>query len=432
MFTHVKNLAAGSRSLPTALFNYLFRPEKKQLAAGNHVFIAACLAGGAVVGSFVSVYFVSGVIYALFHLSRGNVSLSRDRIAVIAAMAFASYFFAELIAVVVHPGGKSITNLTSDVAFLGLLPLYSLMTANCYRLMRYLERTAAVVSIIGAMVALVFFRGPTSRVELSAGNAGVLAVLASLLLLINMNALVRNDRNYRPLALFGCVASAYLILATGMRALWPAVLLLPVLVLWFQRSMAGLEVNRKSVAVGVGVVLLFGLMAYPILNNRIEKFVTDFHNADVTGQSNSIGDRLLLWRAGASLISESPWFGHGPGHVVEVMTQRTHELRPNAAPLGFSHFHNAAINVLVRSGVFGLLAVLSIFIVPLWSVYRATNGWNDRSPLVLLLGGQLTYLLSGATGIMFGHDILDAVFITLNVFTLYLATHWASPEEPAL
>ncbi len=231
MFTYVKNLAAGSRTLPTALFSYFFRPDKKLLAAGNHVFIAASLAGGAVLGSFVSVYFVSGVLYALFHLTRGNVHLSRDRIAVITATAFASFLLAEMIAAAIHPGGKSTANLVSDVAFLGLLPLYSLMMADSHLLLRQLEKTAAVVSTIGALVAFVFFRGPASRVELSAGNAGVLAVLASLLLLINMNAMVRNDRKYRPVALIGCVASAYLILATGMRALWPAILLLPVLVL---------------------------------------------------------------------------------------------------------------------------------------------------------------------------------------------------------
>jgi O-antigen ligase len=432
MLTYVRNLAASSRSLPTVLFNYFFRPDDKLLATGNHVFIAACLAGGALTGSFVSVYFVSGIIYALFHLSRGNVNLSRDRMAVFAAMAFASYFFAELIAVIVHPGGKSTANLTSDVAFLGLLPLYSLMKADSNRLMLYLEKTAAVVSTIGALVAVVFFRGPTSRVELSAGNAGVLAVLAALLLLINMNALARNDRNSRLVALIGAVASAYLILVTGMRALWPAILLLPVLALWLQRAMAGLKADRKSIAVGMCLALLFGFMTYPILKNRYEKFVTDFHNADTTGQSNSIGDRLLLWRAGVSLIAENPWFGHGPGHVVEVMTQRTQELQPNAVPLGFSHFHNAAITILVRSGIFGLLAALSIFIVPLSLVYRATKGWHDRSPLVLLAGGQITYLLSGATGIMFGHDILDAVFITLNVFALYLASDWKSRSEPKL
>jgi O-antigen ligase len=432
MLTHIKNMAVSSRSLPAALFNYFFKPTDKLLAAGNHVFIAACLAGGAVTGSFVSVYFVSGILYALFHLARGNVKLSRDRIAVIAAMAFASYFFAEMIAVFMHPGGKSTANLTSDVAFLGLLPLYSLMMADSNLLLRRLEKTAAVVSGVGAVVAFIFFRGPTSRVELSAGNAGVLAVLASLLLLININALVRNEPKYKSVALIGGVAAAYLILVTGMRALWPAIILLPVLVLWLQRTVAGLKLNRKNIGLGVSVVLVFGLLSYPILNNRIEKFVTDFQNAGVTNQSNSIGDRLLLWRAGASLIAENPWFGHGPGHVVEVMTQRTNELRPSAAPLGFSHFHNAAINVLVRSGILGLLAVMSIFIVPLTLVHRATRGSNDRSPLALLAGGQLTYLLSGATGIMFGHDILDAVFITLNVFVLYLAKHQSPSVRPAL
>lgn len=432
MLTHIKNMAVSSRSLPTALFNYFFKPNDKLLATGNHVFIAACLAGGAVTGSFVSVYFISGILYALFHLARGNIKMSRDRIAVIAAIAFASYFIAEMIAVVMHPGGKSTANLTSDVAFLGLLPLYSLMMADSNLLLRRLEKTAAVVSSVGALVALIFFRGPTSRVELSAGNAGVLAVLASLLLLININALVRHEPKTKSIALVGSVAAAYLIMVTGMRALWPAIILLPVLVLWIQRTIAGFALNRKSIGLGVGVVLVFGLLSYPILNNRIEKFVTDFQVAGVTNQSNSIGDRLSLWRAGVSLIAENPWFGHGPGHVVEVMMQRTSELRPEATPLGFSHFHNAAINILVRSGVFGLLAVMSIFIVPLTLVYRATRGWNDRSPFALLAGGQLTYLLSGATGIMFGHDILDAVFVTLNVLTLYLATHWALTEDPAL
>jgi O-antigen ligase len=86
----------------------------------------------------------------------------------------------------------------------------------------------------------------------------------------------------------------------------------------------------------------------------------------------------------------------------------------------FTHAHNVFLNAMVRSGVFGLLAAIGLFAVPLALAARAPKDATGRAGFALMACVCVAYLVNGAVNISFGHDILDAVYIYTTIAFCYL------------
>jgi O-antigen ligase len=125
-----------------------------------------------------------------------------------------------------------------------------------------------------------------------------------------------------------------------------------------------------------------------------------------------------MWRAGYLLFLEQPILGQGPGNSAGLMAVKTKEI--SGIELGFTHYHNAAINELVRSGIVGFAALAGLFLVPFAFCLRAKKDDAAMAGFFVLCSVQSAYLLSGLTGIMLGHDILDSVYLTAVTFSLYM------------
>ncbi len=130
-------------------------------------------------------------------------------------------------------------------------------------------------------------------------------------------------------------------------------------------------------------------------------------------------------RASLTLIAEHPVLGFGPGSARELMWEAT--LKDGGKPLGYSHFHNFALDALVRSGLFGLIALAAIFVIPLTFALKRRTDPISRFGLAMLVVIDVTYMMSGTLGIMFHHDILDALF----VYSLAVACFLVFGEDEA-
>jgi O-antigen ligase len=165
-------------------------------------------------------------------------------------------------------------------------------------------------------------------------------------------------------------------------------------------------------------VLIIGALASGMIMQRVEVAMNDLQEISKNDFSSSLGSRVILWKAGAQMIVERPLLGYGPGNVEGKISEIDEDF---GTPVGsFTHFHNVVINELVRAGVVGLVALMSMFAVPLYFVFRAPKTELRSWALAMLTGSQAAYLLSGMAGIMIGHDILDTLFIVVTVLCLYL------------
>jgi O-antigen ligase len=401
-----------------AVIGYFLWPSRTALEVTNIVFFCICLCFAPLLGSTVSVYVISGVVYCAWHVARSGTPWPARRPILWSALAFFAFFLAEAIAGLAHPGGKWVSEIVENVPFLGLWPLYGIILADRERLIGPLEKSAVAASVLGALLT-----GPVrfswERAELMAGNPGVLAVLASILFAINLLGFNRRTDRTRWWSALGSACSAYIILATGMRALWPVVVVIPILArLFFVKTAPRKPTPFPAYVAGFLVLLFVAAFGFQLVSNRVGEAQNDLSAAGHQDYATSIGRRLLMWRAGYLLFLEEPIFGQGPGNSANLMAVETREI--SGVELGYTHYHNAVITELVRSGIVGLAALAGLFIVPFSFCLRAKKDDAAMAGFFILCCVQSAYLLSGLTGIMLGHDILDSVYITAVTFSLYM------------
>lgn len=388
------------------------------MAKGNAWFFALCLCAGCLTGSLISVYTIGGVLIGILQILRGFVPLPSNKAVMATSLAFAAFFGSELLASLVNPGGDALQKIGSNTLFLGLLPLSALLVVNRKHLVDVTEKSAAFFGIAGAVIAILLPVPIEGRMELAAGNAGILAVLAGILYVINTIAFFRAGQSYWRYAMAGMIGAAIMILLSGMRALWPCLVLIPIVTFV---CFTGRSFDRVVFTKLLGILCGVGLLALIFSETIVERFAAAQQNIEQMTQNNlssSLGYRVVMWKGSAEMISKQPLLGYGPGNVESQIKQVFVNAGLPAA--GFSHFHNVMINELMRAGIVGLVALMSMFAVPLYCVYRAEENGFRSVALAMIIGTQSVFLLSGATGIMFGHDIMDALFLSAMAYVLYL------------
>lgn len=401
------------------MIRYLLNPDSRLLGIGNLVYFSVCLCGGVLLGSTVSVYTIAGIIFGSYHLLRGTYILKANSSVTAVGLAFFAYFCTNVLTTAVHFGGYWMGELVSTAIFLGFVPLISLVRAKNQDILTALEISAAIVPIIATPSAIDMIYQGYIRIELAAGNAGVTAVLASVLYLINLVAIFRGKSHYFLLSYVGVFTSFLILIFTGMRALLPVIVILPIFLFWYYHRRQNFDYSNKQISRAMVIVFVFAIVAYPTVSERLYASFTDLQEISKGDTNSSLGQRAELWQAGWALFLESPLFGHGPGNVGSVMTQKTAELTGHA--LGYSHFHNAIISELVRSGLVGFLALTMIFWIPIREIRNCSNQKGASEGFVLLAGTHIIYFASGVTGIMINHDLLDSTLLTMTVLCVYLS-----------
>ena len=167
-----------------------------------------------------------------------------------------------------------------------------------------------------------------------------LAGVLSLTLLVGLPRLLL-DTTSRPwlglawLASLGGLAATYtrgawLGFVSGILALWPLI-------------------QRRRWLLAAGLLLLgVAVLAGP--HHLRERALTMTDLDDVTFK-----ERTYMWRSGIAMWREHPWFGVGPGGVKR---EYRHYALPEAVRQRTGHVHNTPLQILVETGLVGLLAWL--------------------------------------------------------------------------
>ncbi|MDN5929362.1 MAG: hypothetical protein L0I29_20080, partial [Hyphomicrobiales bacterium] len=113
-----------------------------------------------------------------------------------------------------------------------------------------------------------------------------------------------------------------------------------------------------------------------------------------------------------------PIFGQGPGNAKRLLSERSDELI--GIRFGYSHYHDVFLNYAVRDGILGVLIVLAMILAPLILAARHRRDELGTYGFAFLAGIEIAFLLAGAIGIMFGQDIMDALFMISTITGAYL------------
>ena len=390
--------------------------RRPTLDESNLVYTSIMIGWGAVIGSAISFMLSGAIIWAFFRLYQRRIVLPSRREILWIGGAFILFFLSETLAgVVSFSGYQTLKQIVENLPFLGFLFIYArLALSRREDVLRAVEIGA--VSGAFATLALGLFQAavlgyPWTRVEGMTGNPGPFALVAAVLYCITLVTAVHRRDRMREIALLAALAAAGALILSGMRSLWPILVLAPLVPLFVFRSRIGRAAFGRIALLACVAALLLGYLSYDIVQPRVAVIAEDY--ARIVHQSdydNSLGQRLKMWRVGLEVAAEKPIFGRGPGEVMNLPEEAGEGGRGEPV-YTYTHFHNFLVNAMVRSGIVGLAAVLFMLVLPVWiCASRPRDDIGDFGFAMLLLL-ELSYVLSGLFGIMLGHDIADTLFI---------------------
>ena len=273
---------------------------------------------------------------------------------------------------------------------------------------------------------------------------GSLSLTFGLLSLISIK-LHNNDSKWQiAFKLIGFCAGIYLSIASGSRTGWLAV---PIIgLLWIYSGHEKFTLPTKIMTVTTIIALIFS--SYFLSSNvhqRINEAQQDIlnyqWNSNNPNDYNSVGARISFARMAVFLLEQRPLGGWGDGNFESVI---------NDPALNFSRletkkvaleagFHNDITANMVRSGVWGLVATVALFLIP--AIFFAHNmrskHKNQRDVAFLALAFLICQFISSLSMEIFNlrysasfFGLMIAVFCGQILF--YMSHHNAEPDRQTI
>lgn len=273
--------------------------------------------------------------------------------------------------------------------------------------------------VLGAVLAVIKIHLLTTGGVIRPQNIGFLATIpfSDMALLFGVIALVSIGWNSLDeklavlLKVLACGAGIYVTILSQTRGSWLAIPVFAVTALMLLRN---IRIRYRLTILVITLVALGTVFTCSdVVKTRIAAAKSDMTQyADQENTDTSLGVRLQLWRASWELFKENPVVGVGRENFSDGLESLAARNIITPLATSFSHSHNEILFNMAILGVFGLLAILSIYLVPGYyfarelrnpdSIVRTAAGMG----LVLCLG----FFVFGLTDMMFFWSVLGGVY----------------------
>ncbi len=185
------------------------------------------------------------------------------------------------------------------------------------------------------------------------------------------------------------------------RAGWVAAIIMALVWLALNRK----ELTFKKVAAGLTILIITLITFYFFIDSfkiRIDAAIAEFMQWQTNWQiQTSTGIRLTMWKMTAHLFSQSPWIGYGDFSTLPV-TKDPYILSfadaESIMTIQCCGPHNEVAAQTLRSGIFGISALLAIYMIPVYIFIRSRVSQSTLMGMMLCTGvficGFLTEMLS--------------------------------------
>lgn len=392
----------------------------------NRYYMIVMYAALGIGGSVFSIMAVGAAVFSTAKIFLGRLTMTRQPMILSVAVAGLAYFGSGLLIIAANPADAANYTLAIErLIFLGFLPLYlqiSLMDRESLR--DSLEIGAALGAVGVATWAVVEWAVyPLETISFRAhgapGNPGPYATTAAVLFACCLLASFRAGRTRRPLFVAASLCAAFGLIMSGMRTVYPALIVLPVLLFITWPEARQRLAKRGAMWVFAASAVLLVSVGSVVLMSRLGHLLTmaNFSGFSPTA-ANSIGERIALWYCAADAFREAPLFGLGRSDAYRYMHECTSALI--GEPLEYSHFHNALATAAAFGGLVDVCATSALLLVPLYWCWRHRRDPDSRYGVILILSILTIYGLNGVTNLMLGHDIHDALFVHLMTVAFVL------------
>lgn len=247
---------------------------------------------------------------------------------------------------------------------------FSRMEGQVFHALQYAFPLAAIAGFL--LTDEMWGRSGISTLDLI--HFGDMELILGILSLFSIDWFGRDSAALRILKIAGFVAGVAASFGSGSRGGWLAIPLFLLVFLYYNR-------NRLPFRMMAGVVVLAiasmaGLYAFnATVNERVGQMVSDIRHYQEGNRDTSIGIRWQLYGAALDIFSRHPIVGVGPTGFAREMQpmMEAGKLTPEAAHLGRGEVHNDVLSKTAGMGVFGLAAILALYLVPLRMFWQATR-----------------------------------------------------------
>src|SRR5690625_364718 len=251
----------------------------------------------------------------------------------------------------------------------------------------------------------------------------------------------RQQKTHRRLwtaaLLSGAVLGILGSLLSGSRGGWVG---LPLVALVFYRAYADLVRKKIQALIALLIIALATIVYYhpaPDVQHRIHEAVSDVQNYFVEANPNTaLGARFEMWQAATQLISERPLLGWGEQGYRQGLQRLVDEGTRHSLITRYGQPHNEVLNMFVKHGLLGLLALILIFALPfrLFGQGLKASDLSQRANAVAGVLLAVTFIDFGLTQGFLTHNsgTMMYAFGTVFLWGLYRPSLFNDPPESAI
>lgn len=286
--------------------------------------------------------------------------------------------------------------------FLLAVPIFMLLRRVRFEVVALVQYSFSVGAIVGLLMSKNQY-GRLGTPLMDVIHFGNFELILGVLSVLSINWTGRDAFLLRCFKIVGFLVGVYASIASGSRGGWIAV---PVFLLIFIYFRLG-RISAKVIIAIPFLIALTGFFAYVSsqeIHHRVDDMVNDLIVFRHGNPDTSTGIRLQIFQTAAEIILQNPIFGVGPegfAHEMESMSQAG-KITPLAAELGKAEVHNELLSKAAGLGIFGLIAMLSVYLMPLRIFYNATRSAlvpNRQAGLLgfTFVGGFIVFGLTAET-----------------------------------
>ena len=285
-------------------------------------------------------------------------------------------------------------------------------------------------SILGAIVAggYSWYQYEHLNLSMSLGVANNHIFFGQVALILTMfsfcSAVVSKKTINTLLSLVAALCGLYAVIVSGSRGGWLAI---PVIFL-FLFSANVWHISKLKIVIVTTLLLVTSIGVYNIdklpVKSRVDRVFTEvdlYFTKDHV--DSSVGSRFEMWKGALIIAKDSYFLGVGE---VGYSSARQQLIDDNRVHKKIYHFdpHNMYLNTLAKQGVFGLIALLLIMLIPLRKFYKdaITNSASKNTSIMgaILVIAYMDFMLTTST---FIYQYMVVFFIFILVALLGNLTH---------
>lgn len=225
--------------------------------------------------------------------------------------------------------------------------------------------------------------------------------------------LIEKDRIWKVMTVISAVAAIIIIIQTGTRGAWLAVLITGLI---YMRFLAPTLFWRRALMISVScsVILILSYNLSSTVSKRVDTSVTEFQLLGKLEKATSTNRRLIYWEQALEGFFQSPLTGINYEENAQLRRKyaKQYNVKLTGTDDGRSSSHNEILNAMVKKGMFGLIAVLLIYLLPLKHFLRKLK---STQPAVK------PYALAGIStiSVMFISGLTEAPLMHTSVSVTY-------------